>query len=104
MKVLIIIGLIVLLIGSIFLLELGGLSWTKFFASRRENVRREVFLNTRSYNEGKLQDLIKYRLEYMRAQEEDREAIASAIRMSFADFDSNKLPTELKDFLDTVMY
>lgn len=98
------IGFIIIFIMIMFLLELGGLKWTKFFAPKRENIRREVFINTRSYVEGKIQALTKYRLEYMRADSEgDKQAITSAIRIGFAEVDRNKLPYELKRFLDSIM-
>jgi hypothetical protein len=96
---------LVCFIAIVFLLELGGLKWTEFFAPKRENVRRKVFLETRSYNEGKMQDLVKYRLEYLRAKTEDeRMAIASTIRMSFAEYDETKLTPELRNFLETIKY
>jgi len=91
---------IILLIALAFVLELGGLEWDKFFAPKHEAVRREVFKETRSYNESKLQDLAKFRLQYLEADnEESKLAIASTIKHMFADYDRSKLPTELSAFL-----
>ena len=95
---------IVVLIVLAFALELGGLQWKMFFEPKHEAVRREVFKQTRSYNEGKEQELIKYRLEYMKADDEGKLAIASAIRHSFADYDETLLSGELKLFLRKVKY
>ena len=91
--------IIIALLAFAFGLEWAGLKWKGFFAPKHEAVRRQVFLETRSYNEGKMQELVKYRLEYMRADEEDKAAIASAIRMSFAEYDETKLSPELCRFL-----
>lgn len=97
---------IVLLVSLAFGLEWAGIKWYGFFGPKREAVRREVFKQTRSYNEGKEQELLKYRLEYMRAEsEEDKNAIASTIRMAFADYDENLLDSEeLRTFLRDIKY
>jgi hypothetical protein len=51
------IGIIVLvMLGSLaFGLEWAGIKWYGFFGPKRAAVRREVFKQTRSYNEGKEQ-------------------------------------------------
>lgn len=98
-------GGIIAFLALAFVLELGGISWTKFFGVKREDARREVFEATKSYNEGKEQDLIRYRMQYMRADTKaDKEAIASSVRMMFADYDASKLEPELQKFLKTVRY
>ena len=73
---------------------------------RRKAVRREVFKQTRSYNEGKEQELIKYRLEYIRAKTDvEKKAIASTIRHAFADYDENLLDSdELRRFIVEIKY
>lgn len=96
---------LVAFIALLFVLEIGGLQWKKFFAPQHENVRREVFKETRSFNEAKLQELTKYRLEYMRAKDDlEKSAIASTVRLSFADYDKDKLPYELQVFVEEVQY
>jgi len=95
-----IVMLIVIVIIGLIVLEFAGLGWTKFFAPKWEGVKREVFEATKSYNEGKEQDLLRYRLEYLRADSpEDKEALASTIRHMFTDYDVNKLSPELRSFL-----
>ena len=89
-------------IGIIFLITLLNLGYYKFFAPMFENARREVFEKTHSYNQAKLQDLAKYKLEYERADSNDQEALASVIRHRFADYDGKKLPVELNQFLTSI--
>ena len=67
---------IFIILGVIFMLfligaslDLLGLGWFGFIGPKRAAVEREVFKQTKSYNEAKLQDLVKYRLEYL--QEDD---------------------------------
>lgn len=96
---------LILIIAIAFGMELGGLQWKRFFAPKHENVRREVFKSTRSFNEAKIQELVKYRLEYMRTDDpSEREAIASTIRLGFADYDTSKLPYELQTFVEEIKY
>ena len=78
-----------------------GLEWTKFFAPKRENIRREVFEQTKSYTHGKIQDLAKYFEEYQNAKSDsDKNTIKSLIIMNFAEFDETKINSyKLQDFL-----
>jgi hypothetical protein len=97
----------VLIVIGVLLIPIALLSYNlglfKFFAPKYENVRREVFENTRSYNQAKLQELSKYRLEYLRSKdEEEKKAIASTIRHRFAGYDKRKLPYELEIFLNQI--
>lgn len=77
--------------------ELGMM---KVFMPAKENIRRGVFENTKSYMHGVQQDLGKYFLEYQKADESGKEAIRATILMRFAEVDANKLQNDhLKRFL-----
>lgn len=92
-------------IALAFGLELGGLQWKRYFAPKHEEVRREVFMETRSFNEAKLQQLSKLRLEYLREDDADfKAALASTIRHTFAEYDETRLPQELRTFLHEIKY
>lgn len=94
-----------ILVALAFAFGIGGLEWARYFGPRREAVRRDVFKETRSYNEGKEQELIKLRLEYLRASADDKPVIASTIRLSFADYNEDLLDSaELRQFLRTIKY
>lgn len=102
-RYLLVIPIVILLILG---LDISGLMWKSFIGPRRENVRREIFEQTKSYQEGKRQDLIRYRLQYLQAEgKEEKEAIASTIRMMFADYDPSNLDDmpELKRFLLNIL-
>ncbi len=103
-RVFIYIGVVVLFVIGVLILDLTGLAWTSFIGPKRENIRREIFEETKSYNEGKEQDLIRYRLQYLKAEGKEKEAIGSTIRMMFADYDEEKLSVELRDFLKEIKY
>jgi hypothetical protein len=97
-------GILLLLIAIGFGLDLLGVEWYKFIQPKKEAARREVFLNTRSYNEGMIQDLIKYKHEYDLASEQDKKIIESTIRHRFAEFDETKLTPKLRAFLEEIKY
>lgn len=102
------VGIVVLvvLLSVAFGLEWAGIKWYGFFGPKREAVRREVFKQTRSYNGGKEQELVKMRLEYLRAKTDDeKKALASTIRHSFSDYDETLLESpELQSFLKQIKY
>lgn len=87
-------------------LDYLGFKWWSFIEPKKEKMKREIFLNTRSYNEGKAQDLVKLRMEYLRTKDKtEREVIASTIRHMFAEYDENKINSiELRDFLKQIKY
>lgn len=86
----------------------GALQYNKYFAVQEEDVRREVFKATRSYNQGMVQQLSKYRLEYLEKQREDdvegAKAIASTIRHQFSEYNHEQLPVELSNFVKSEIF
>lgn len=96
--------------GLLLILGLSlGFGWfdvfyTKTVGKAKQDAQREVFENTQSYVEGKRQEAIKIRLEYMRADSADQEAIRMVIIQSFANFDEEKLPDELRNFIHDMKY
>jgi len=96
-------GITGMVVVAIVLLGFGSLAYYKYFVPKWADARREVFENTKSYNEGKTMDLARYRLEYLQEKDPDsKEALASTIRHMFADFDKEKLTPELRKFLQEV--
>jgi hypothetical protein len=94
------IGGFAILLSVIFGCGLFSFGYYKFFAPKYANVEREVFENTKSFNHGKVQDLVKYYEEYTKASIDEKESIRQLILMNFANFDSNKITNSaLKSFL-----
>lgn len=97
------ISIFVMLIALAFGANVLDLKFMEFFGVRRENVRREIFEETKSYTHGKIQDLAKYYDEHRKAGPEDRAAIESVVKMHFANFDVEKIQNyQLKQFLVSV--
>lgn len=76
-----------------------GVHQTGTIGKAKKDVERQVFEQSQSYVEGKRQEAIKYRLEYMRADSIGKAAIKMTIVQSFANFDETKLSYELQEFI-----
>jgi len=112
-KTLAIFGGVVAIIAAsalMLLLALGmgilSLEWKRYFNPKHANVEREVFKETRSYNEGMLQQLIDYRLQYYQSDDEDAQAaILSTVRHMYAEYDESKIEmSELRSFVKLAKY
>ncbi len=71
----------------------------RYFAPKQESVRRQVFEQTKSYNQGMIQELQNMQFEYIKAKPEQQDALASVILHRAADFDEDKLPSDLREFI-----
>jgi len=71
----------------------------KYWAPKQENVRRQVFEGTKSYNQGMVQELQNMQFEYAKADSAGKEAMASIILHRAADYDENQMPTDLYNFI-----
>jgi hypothetical protein len=103
-KVFFIICGIIGIAGLILGLSYANLGYKRHFNPKHENVRREVFENTKSYTHGKTQDLAKYYEEYTKSEsQEDKDAVAELIKMQFADFNATVIRnSKLRNFLTNV--
>lgn len=97
-------------VGGIFVL-LFGLTWVvqgndfflyQFFAPKYEAVRRDVFEQTKSYNQGMIQELQNMQFEHAKAKPEQKDALASVILHRTADFNLNQaqVPDNLRKFIE----
>lgn len=93
--------LILLTLGLMFGMGFIELKYLEIFGIRKENIKRNIYEETKSYSHGKTQDLSNYFLQYQKATlEEEKETIKSVIEMQFADFPINKIRNnQLKQFL-----
>ncbi len=74
----------------------------KYFGPKQEAVRREIFENSKAYNQGMIQQLERQRIEYAKGDDSVKEAITSMILHDFADYDDSKLPSDLYQFMQKI--
>ena len=71
----------------------------KVFAPKYEQVRRETFEQTKSYNQGMIQELQNMQFEYAKANPEQKDALASIILHRAADYPEDRMPSDLRSFI-----
>jgi hypothetical protein len=76
-----------------------GLFFYKFFAPKFENARREVFEQTKSYQEGMSQELRAMQERYITATPSQQAALRDVILHRVADYPEENLPSDLRAFL-----
>ena len=85
---------------SIVVLSFGSFYIYRYFAPRTEAGRRDVFEQSKAYNQGMVQELQNMAFEYAKAEPQQKAALASIILHRTADYDVNRLPRDLRDFID----
>jgi hypothetical protein len=91
--------ILVLLLGVVWIFQGNDFFMYKVFAPKYEQARREVFEQTKSYNQGMIQELQNMQFQYVQADKEHKDALASTILHRAADYDENKLPADLRSFI-----
>ena len=71
----------------------------KFFAPKYEQVRRETFEQTKSYNQGMIQELQNMQFQSLQADTNHQDALAAIILHRAADYPADKLPADLYQFI-----
>jgi hypothetical protein len=100
---LVIIALIVISYGIGFLATGGDLAIYRFWAPKRANAEREVFVNTNAYIQGKTDYLSRLRLEYTTSKDEDQKAALNTLILTEAsNVDNSKLPIDLQGFIQSL--
>lgn len=94
-----VIGVIVLILGLSWVFTGNDFFLYKVFAPKQEQVRREVFEQSKAYNQGMVQELQNMQFEYVKATPDQQKALASIILRRAADYDDNKLPADLYAFV-----
>lgn len=90
------------------LLALLGITWLvqgndfflyRTFAPKYEAVRRQTFEQSKAYNQGMAEELQNMQFQYMQANKEQKDALASIILHRAADYDLDKLPPDTAAFV-----
>lgn len=91
-------GVGVILLGIVllyFFLGFAGvidLQFYKYFGVQKANVQRQIFKENKSYVEGMVSDLAKYKYEYETEKDETaKAAITDLIRSKYANFDISNI-------------
>lgn len=94
-----VIGIIVTILGLVWVLQGNDFFMYKFFAPKYEEARRQVFENTPSYKWGMLQELQNMQFKYEQATLEQKEALAAIILRRANQYGEERLPADLYAFV-----
>lgn len=92
-------GVVLLLIGVAWLLAANDLAFQGVFRPAYEQVRRETFEQSKSYNQGMVQELQAMQVEYAKGDAEVKKTLAPIILHRAADYPDDKLPQDLRSFI-----
>lgn len=93
------IGGVIFVLAVSWLVEGNDFFLFQYFAPRRAAVERKVFEETKSYNQGMIQELENMQFQYEQADDAHKEALRSIILHRAADYDVDKLPPSLRSFV-----
>jgi len=90
---------LVLVCGIAWIAQGNDFFMYKYFAPKYAAVQRDVFENTPSYNQGMIQELQNMQFEYIKATPTQQVALRKIILHRAAPFPENKMPVDLKLFI-----
>ena len=87
---------------------LGGLGYISylayaFYAPKYEQVRYDTFKQSQSYNDAMLRDLQDLRMEYIKANDEQKAALKAIAIHRFSVYEINRLPPDLQSFYNSLV-
>jgi len=89
---------IALIVGMKFL----GFNLWAYFAPKEAAVEREVFENTKGYNDGMVRDLENLMIEYKKAPKDQQASLKDVILHRFSVYPEEKLPSNLRTFYNEI--
>jgi hypothetical protein len=95
-------GIIIMVLGLSWIFTGNDFFLYKYFAPKQEAVRRQVFEQSKAYNQGMIQELQNMQFQYLQADKDHQAALACIILHRAADYDVDKLPPDLYSFIQTL--
>lgn len=95
-------ALLVLIVGLTFGSTWLKIQWMRFFGTEIESARTDIYRENKSYVEGTVRDLREMRVEYLKASDEHKDALASLILQRANELDWDRLPSDVRGFLKEI--
>ena len=96
------IGGLILFLALCFGLNLFGLANYSFFAPKYRAVDAQVFKESEQYNDGMIRDLENLKMEYTKANDEQKAALRAIVVHRFSVYDIDLLPNDLQVFYNSI--
>jgi hypothetical protein len=94
------VGVLILILALGWIFAGNDFAMYKVFAPAREAVRRDTFEQSKAYNQGVVQELQNMQFEYEKATPAQQAALRSIILHRAADYPEDKLPVDLREFIE----
>lgn len=103
--ILAVVAFIVITAGVLFYFGFLGNAFDATVGKQRMDIERNNFKHSKSYVEGKVQDLAQYKREYDRTKDaNEKQQILNVVSDQFANFDESQIESQqLRQFLDKAM-
>lgn len=91
---------VALIVGVAFGVPALRLQVMRMYGTELESVKTDIYRENKSYVEGTIRDLRELEVDYAKADDSQREALASLILHRANELDWDRLPSDVRDFLD----
>ena len=88
-----------LIIGLSFGVPYLRLKVMRMYGTELESVRTDIYRENKSYVEGTVRDLRELQVDYLKASDEHKPALASLILHRANELDWDRLPSDVRSFL-----
>ncbi len=97
-----VIGVLVAILALTWIVQGNDFFMYKYFGPKYEQQRREIFEQSRAFNQGMVQELQNMQFEYVKAAAQQRDALASIILHRASGYNLNDpiVPADLRGFID----
>lgn len=98
----IVVAAIIVVLGLTWFIQGNNFFMYKVFAPQYEQTRRDVFEQSRAFNQGMVQELQNMQFEYVKATPEQKDALASIILHRASGYNLNDpiVPPDLRSFIE----
>ena len=94
--------LLMVVVGASFGIPYLKLQVLRMWGTELESVKTDIYRENKSYVEGTVRDLRELRVDYLKAPESHKEALASLVLQRANELDWERLPTDVRDFLKEI--
>lgn len=90
----------VLVLALVFGIPFLGLQVMRMFGTQIESAKTDIYRENKSYVEGTVRDLRELQVDYVKADDSQKEALAGLILHRAGELDWERLPNDVRRFLN----
>ena len=86
--------------AGLFVMTVGAIQWRRYFGIMNESATTDIYRENKSYVEGTIRDLRDLHVQYVQADDSQKETLAALILHRANELDWDHLPSDVRDFLN----